>query len=159
MHRRALLLGVLALSVGFAATAGAAPPATATGTISAEDFEFAEVVRGPNLFVHIQTTGAMDGTFAGSQVSTYDEVVNATGSSTLQGTLVCDPCTVDGRLGRVVFDQVGSITIGGEPFFSLELRTVAVSATGGLAGLRANLVVRWDGESDATYEGWYRLGP
>lgn len=154
VHRLALLLSVIVLAAGFAATAGATKPGAASGTIEVGSIDFTSHVEGSNEFVHITSTGITTGTLSGPQVAEYDEVVHPTGNSTLQGSVICEPCTVDGRTGTVVFRQVG--TIVGDPFF-LDVRSVAVSATGGLAGLHANLVILWDGVGPATYSGTYHF--
>jgi Protein of unknown function (DUF3224) len=156
MHRLLLALAALALAAGLAGAAGAGPPGTAAGLIAADELDITFFTRGPNFFTQITGTGTISGTFNGPQVSTYDEVVNPTGDSTLQGTTVCDPCSVDGRSGTVVFRQAG--TIIGDPFH-LELRTVVVSATGALKGLHANVVVTWDGVGAAPYSGTYHFDP
>ena len=158
MRRFALLLSVLALPFAFGGTVGAAPPAVATGTISGGSLDFSDFhLQGGNQFVHITNAGAtITGTFTGSLVTELDEVVHPTGNSTLQGSVVCDPCTVDGRSGTAIFRQVG--TIMGDPF-ALELRTISASATGGLAGLHADFDVRWNGVDPATYAGSYHFEP
>ena len=158
MRRFALLLTLLALPLAFGATAAAVPPDSASGTISGGSLDFSDFhVRGGNEFVHITAAGAtITGTVTGTVVTELDEVVHPTGNSTLQGSMVCDPCTVDGRSGTVVFRQVG--TIVGDPF-ALEMQTTAVRATGGLAGLEAQFVVRWNGVDPAAYTGSYHFGP
>jgi hypothetical protein len=158
MVRLAILLGVVALPLAFGASARAAARGVAAGTISGGSLDFSGFhIEGGNQFVHITSTGAtMTGTFAGIATNELDEVVHPTGNSTLQGYLVCDPCTVDGRSGAVVLRQVGTIT--GDPF-ALELQTVSVSATGGLAGLHAVFVLRWGGVAPGTYSGTYSFDP
>jgi hypothetical protein len=158
MGRIAFLLSLLALTITFAATAGATRPAAASGTISGGSIELIDFhANGATSSGHITVTGAaIAGTFSGIGVNELDEVVNPTGNSTLQGSFICDPCTVDGRSGSVVFRQVGTIT--GEPFF-LDMHTVSVSATGGLAGLHAEFDLRWNGVDPATYSGSYHFEP
>jgi hypothetical protein len=88
-------LGLVCLSLAFAATAGATKPAAASGIVESGTIEFAGFhEEGGNQFVDISGTGVVTGTFSGPQRSEYDEVVNPTGNSTLQGSLDCDPCTV-----------------------------------------------------------------
>jgi hypothetical protein len=156
VHRLALLLSLLGLAAGVSATAGATKPGAASGTIEVGSIDFTSDFEGSNEFVHIKSTGTITGTLSGPQVAEYDEVVHPTGNSTLQGSVICDPCIVDGRTGTIVFRQVG--TIVGDPFL-LDVRSVAVSATGGLAGLHAKLVVLWDGVGPATYSGTYHFEP
>jgi hypothetical protein len=158
MRRFALLLSLFALPIAFGATAGAAAPAVATGTISGGSLGFSGFhLEGGNEFVHITSAGAtITGRFTGSLVTELDEVVHPTGNSTLQGSVVCDPCTVDGRSGTVIFRQAG--TIVGDPF-TFEARTASVSATGQLAGLHAEFVVHWNGVDPATYAGTYHFDP
>jgi hypothetical protein len=156
IHRLALLLSGLVLAAGVAATAGATKPGAASGTIEVGSIDFSSHFEGSNEFVHITSTGTITGTLSGPQVAEYDEVVHPTGNSTLQGSVICDPCKVDGRTGTLVFRQVG--TIVGDPFF-LELRSVAARATGGLAGLHAELIILWDLVGPATYFGTYHFEP
>jgi hypothetical protein len=111
-------------------------------------------VAGGNEMYHILATATLGGTFVGTLESDLNEVVHPTGNSTVNGTETC-VCTVDGRTGTVVFRTEAKIT--GDPFFLEDKKTV-VEASGGLAGLHANLSVRWDGGL-ATYSGSYHFDP
>lgn len=141
------------LAVVFAATAGATSPAPASGTVTVIDLSITPIgAAGSNDLFHIVATGALDGTFAGTLDTDSIEVLHPTGNSTIRGTETC-VCTVAGRTGTVVFRTEAKIT--GDPFFYQDKKTV-ISATGGLAGLHAELSVQWDG-GVATYTGSYHF--
>jgi Protein of unknown function (DUF3224) len=155
MHRLAALVGTLVLAALLAAPTGAAPPLSASGTVTVVDLSITPLGQsGSTESYHIVSVSTLDGDFSGTLTSDSVEVLNPTGNSTIQGTETCI-CTVAGRSGTVVFRQVAKIT--GDPFLYEDTKTV-ISATGRLAGLHATLAVVWDG-GVATYTGAYHFDP
>lgn len=155
MTKKALLYATMAVALLAAAAADAMPPTPAAGTLEIVDLSITPIsVAGRNEQYHIVATATLSGTFGGSLESDSIEMLHPTGNSTIRSTETCQ-CTVEGRSGTVVFATVARIT--GDPFFYEDKKTV-VSATGGLAGLRATMSVRWDG-AVATYTGSYQLAP
>jgi hypothetical protein len=156
MYRLGLLIAVLALSAGFAATAEATPPRSASGTQTLLDITITPVrVAGPNEIYDIVSTATIDGTFTGTLTSHLTEVLHPSGDSNIRGEATCT-CAIDGRSGVAVFRSEGTIT--GDPF-SLEARLSLTAATEDLTGLEAQLTVVWDGVSLATYSGTYHFDP
>jgi hypothetical protein len=155
MHRLAALVGTVALAALFAASTGAAPPLSASGTVTIVNLSITPLGQsGSTELYHVVSVSTLDGDFSGTLTSDSIEVLNPTGNSTIRGTETCI-CTVGGRSGTVVFRQVAKIT--GDPFLYEDAKTV-ISAIGGLAGLHANLAVAWDG-GVATYTGTYHFDP
>jgi hypothetical protein len=128
------------------APAGAAT-APATGTIvTTGRTVLASHQAGPNTFELRHVTRRMSGTFEGDVDSLVAIVTHADGSAVFQGFETC-ACTVAGRTGTVTFRFHGQIE-NGVPSAHL----VAVFATGGLAGLHAELDL-----TGVSYTGSYRF--
>jgi hypothetical protein len=80
--------------------------------------------------VHRQLTG----TFAGAEVAVVHYVTHQDGSATITGAETCT-CMVEGRTGTVTFIDKGTVSAAG----NISVRRTSIDATGGLAGIRAEL--------------------
>jgi len=130
-----LLVLVCVVASAIAATAGAAPPTSASGTIANTSSTFNSVREADgNLIVHLSGTAAFTGTFTGTSTFQGILVIHPDGSANFHDTETFTG-TVNGVSGTVTFDLVGH---NDSDLVVHETRTVTGSA-GGLAGLHGVL--------------------
>jgi Protein of unknown function (DUF3224) len=128
-----VLVGTVAVAIG--ATAEAAPPTSASGTIANTSSTFNSVrVADGNLIVDLNGTAAYSGTFTGTSTFQGILVIHPDGSANFHDTETFTG-TVNGVSGTVTFDLVGH---NDSNLVVHETRTVTGSA-GGLAGLHGVL--------------------
>jgi hypothetical protein len=135
---RKFLLGIPVLAaalVVFATPAGAGPPATARGTYTATAPPVVTNIRtaGGNTFVTQLIPAVYAGDLTGRYVLAGTAHVRNDGSFTAHGSLVCTDCTIGGRTG----DFTAAINIFGSSLEDAWGTLTVVSASGGLAGLKA----------------------
>jgi Protein of unknown function (DUF3224) len=130
-----LLALVGAVVATIAATAGAAPPMSASGTIANTSATFNSVRQADgNLIVDLSATAAYTGTFTGTSTLHGILVIHADGSANFHDTETFTG-TVNGVSGTVTFNLTGH---NDPDLVVYETRTVTGSA-GGLAGLHGVL--------------------
>jgi hypothetical protein len=152
---RRIILAVAAVATTALAVSqplSASPPNQAQGT---EVTTVATTVDsrsvGGNLIEERVANRVLSGTFAGTLDSRFTRVTFEDGDRFSQGFETCDPCTVDGRTGTVVFRfeaHTSDKTNG-----TVALLTI-VDATGGLEGLHGFLRV-----VNGVYTGSYHFDP
>jgi hypothetical protein len=135
---RKLVLSIPVLAAGlvvFASTAGAGPPASATGTWALTAPPTVTDIRtaGGNTFITQTVYFDYAGDITGSAVVEATVHVKSDGSATAYGSLVCTGCTIAGRTGNFATGGwVNQISTTGQVRGLL-----SVVGTGGLAGLQA----------------------
>ena len=155
-----LLVSVAAVVV-VGSTAGAGPPAIATGnwdcsTNVSVTIESSRTVDG-NTIISLSATGCVyTGDLTGSFSLDGTRVVKSDGSYTHHGHIYCTGCTIGGRTG----DFTGVIAFHSPSPGEVYGNIAVVSATGGLTGLRAQAHFERHGPpSSGTYSYSYSFEP
>jgi hypothetical protein len=132
--RKLLLLVAGALVAGTAALpVAASPPMPSAGTFSLLTATTTSMrTADGNVFLTIQRTAALTGTYMGTTADEVRLVIHKDGSANITGAGVC-VCTVDGRSGTLEYRFSGKGTFPA----ILEGNYVIGHGTGGLEGLHA----------------------
>lgn len=151
------VLGVAALAAFGSPAQGAVQPRAsdgkaASGTVAVTDRVILLSYRdGRDLVQERLVHRLLTGTFAGTEVSVAHYVIHPDGRAAITAANTCS-CTVEGRTGTVTFIDEGTVSADGV----ISVGRKSIDATGGLAGLRAELNVTGNVKNPAqTYTGHY----
>jgi hypothetical protein len=155
-----LLVSVAAVVV-IGSSAGAGPPAIATGTWDCRNAAFSvesSRTAGGNTILLFSAVGCV---FAGDVTGTFSayntEIVRSDGSAAVHGMIVCTGCTFGGRTGDFTSVQLWQRT-STSPLEAKGTVTV-LSATGGLTGLHFQEHFVFTGTAFGTYSFRYSFEP
>jgi hypothetical protein len=155
-----LLVSVAAVLV-IGSSAGAGPPAIATGTWDCRSSPFIiesdRTVGGNRIFTWSAPSCVYAGDLTGTFSSFGTRIVKSDGSVTDHGGLVCTGCTIGGRTGDFTGVETFRRNIP-QDAHTHGIITV-LSATGGLEGLHAQNHFEFAGSGFGTYSYRYSFEP
>lgn len=162
MRKPRLLLAIFALPFALlviASSAGAGPPATATGTWDCRTSVFTLLslrTAGDNTILSFSAAPCVNaGDVTGTFTTFGTEIRKSDGSRTFHGGIVCTGCTFAGRTG----DFTAAQTFQGPSDTEYQGIVTVLSATGGLAGLHAVDHFEATGQAHGTYSWNYSFEP